>query len=165
MLQGRWCRADSAWGDRPSLPRARPVALSPPPPRPRAESFAFSACGPTFPSSTSTAGSIGPITSPVSLPEPNQLVSGDNCPTTLGYVAGACGRDPYYFGSNPNWANPSKQVACCKSFIMFLTDGEANLDTNIPAALQDYAHVAHGSHCAGDWTGPPASNPTAAQYL
>src|SRR2546425_789449 len=47
---------------------------------------------------------------------------------------------------------------------MFLTDGEANLDNNIPAALQDYAHAAHGSHCAGSWAGPPADNPTAAQY-
>src|SRR2546425_9111668 len=109
---------------------------------------AFSGCGPGFPSSTSTAGSIGPITSPVSLPEPSQLVSGDNCPTTLGYVAGACGRDPFYFGSNPNWANPSKQVTFCKTLIMFLTDGEANLDTNIPAALLDYAYVAQASPLA-----------------
>src|SRR5712691_6381755 len=125
---------------------------------------AFSGCGPSFPSSTTTAGSLGPITAPAAASEPNQLVTGDACPTTLGYVAGACGRDPYYFGSNPSWANPSSQIVCCNSFIMFLTDGEANQDNSIPAALQDYAHVAHGSHCAGSWAGPPADNPTAAQY-
>jgi len=125
---------------------------------------AFSGCGPAFPSSTTTAGSLGPITAPAAASEPTQLVTGDACPTTLGYVAGACGRDPYYFGSNPSWANPSSQIVCCNSFIMFLTDGEANQDTSIPAALQDYAHVAHGSHCAGSWAGPPADNPTATDY-
>src|SRR5207245_2538698 len=128
---------------------------------------AFSGCGPTFPSTTSQAGSIGPITSPAAASEPSQLVSGENCLSGLGYLGnnpGACGRDPYYFGSAQSWASPSTQVACCSSFILLLTDGEALGDNNIPASLQDYAHAAHGDHCAATWVGPPASNPTAALY-
>src|SRR5439155_16567694 len=131
---------------------------------------AFSTCGPNFPSSSSTAGSIGPVTAPSSASEPTQLDTtspADSCPSGLGYSNGACGRDPYFFGTNPAWSskgNP-KQVTCCKTFIMFLTDGQANADNNIPTALQDYAHAAHGPHCAGAWTGPPTDNPTAAQYL
>src|SRR3989454_3439850 len=132
---------------------------------------AFSGCGPTFPSTTSQAGSIGPITSPAAASEPSQLVSGENCLSGLGYLGnnpGACGRDPYYFGSAQSWASPSTQVACCSSFILLLTDGEALGDSSTDASFQavkDYAHAAHGAHCAGNWAGPPADNPTAAQYL
>jgi type IV pilus assembly protein PilY1 len=126
---------------------------------------AFSGCGPAFPSSTSRAGAIGPVTSP-SGPEPSLLASGDTCPAGLGYISGACGRDPYFFGTNPAWVtspNPT-QVPCCKTFIMFLTDGEANLDSNIPVSLRDHAHAAHGPHCAGSYS-PTTPPPTAAQYL
>ncbi|PYX53076.1 MAG: hypothetical protein DMG73_21205, partial [Acidobacteria bacterium] len=79
---------------------------------------AFSGCGPAFQASQ-TAGGLGTT-------ESNLLAAGDTCPTGLGYVSGACARDPYFFGTNPAWVsspNP-KQVPCCKTFIMFLTDGE-----------------------------------------
>lgn len=68
---------------------------------------------------------------------------------TSGYITNACGRDPYFFGSNhtPAWATTSTQVACCKTFIIIVTDGEPTQDTNIPTALQDYAHGKHGLHC------------------
>src|SRR5213593_2093647 len=100
---------------------------------------AFSGCGPTFPSASSTAGSIGPITSPAAASEPSQLVSGENCLSGLGYPGnnpGACGRDPYYFGSAQSWASPSTQVACCSSFILLLTDGEALGDCSTDASFQ-----------------------------
>src|SRR5438094_7287837 len=114
--------------------------------------------GPAFQPGSSQQGSLGPS-------EQSVLSGAETCPA--GYIANACGRDPYFFGSNPapGWANTSQQVPCCKTYILFLTDGEANEDSNIPIALQDYAHAAHGPHCTGDYTGPPTSNPTAAQYL
>jgi type IV pilus assembly protein PilY1 len=121
--------------------------------------IAFSSSGgPAFQPGSSQQGSLGPS-------EQGVLAAGETCPA--GYIANACGRDPYFFGSSPapGWASASMQVPCCKTFIMFLTDGEANIDDNIPAALQDYAHPAHGPHCTGNYTGPPASNPTSAQYL
>jgi type IV pilus assembly protein PilY1 len=120
--------------------------------------IAFSSSGgPAFQPSSSRQGSLGPS-------EQSVLSAGETCPA--GYIAGACGRDPYFFGSSPapGWISSSQQVLCCKTFIMFLTDGEANDDQTIPAALQDYAHAAHGSHCSGTYAGPPASNPTTAQY-
>ena len=60
-------------------------------------------------------------------------------------------RDPYFFGSNhtPAWASTSTQVACCKTFVILVTDGAPTQDTNIPAGLQDYAHGRHGLHCTG----------------
>lgn len=68
--------------------------------------------------------------------------------------------DPYCFGdltpaSGPGCRNSTQGqwVPCCKSFVMLFTDGQPTRDTNIPAALQDYAHTtaAHGTsvHCAG----------------
>jgi len=88
------------------------------------------------------AGSIG-------APEITVLTGTEVCPS--GYITNACGRDPYFFGSNhtPAWASTSTQVACCKTFIIIVTDGEPTQDTNIPAALQDYAHGKHGLHCTG----------------
>jgi len=75
------------------------------------------------------------------------LTGTEVCPS--GYITKACGRDPYFFGSNhtPAWATTSTQVACCKTFIIIVTDGEPTQDTNIPTALQDYAHGKHGLHC------------------
>jgi len=66
--------------------------------------------------------------------------------------------DPYCFGdltptsgAGCRNATQGQFVPCCKSFVMLFTDGQPTNDTNIPAALQDYAHTAaaHGSshHC------------------
>ncbi len=97
--------------------------------------------GPSFSTSASQAmGTIGP--------ELSYLATGDTCPS--GYITNACGRDPFFFTSaNPVWASVARQVACCKTFIMIITDGAPTNDVNIPTALQDYAHAAHGLHCTG----------------
>lgn len=90
--------------------------------------------------------------------EISAMTGGEVCPP--GYsIANACGRDPYFFGSNhtPAWASTSTQVACCKTFVILVTDGAPTQDTNIPAGLQDYAHGRHGIHCVGaDTTSPTA---------
>lgn len=97
---------------------------------------------------TSGVGSIGTS-------EITALGSGENCPA--GYIANACGRDPYFFGSNhtPAWASTSQVVNCCRTFVILFTDGEPTEDRNIPASLQDYAHAYHGIHCTGTDTGTP----------
>lgn len=79
--------------------------------------------------------------------EISALTGTETCPA--GYIANACGRDPYFYGSNhtPPWAATSTQVTCCKTFVILVTDGEPTQDTNIPAALQDYGHAYHGIHC------------------
>lgn len=60
--------------------------------------------------------------------------------------------DPYYFAA-PTWASTAQTVPCCQSFILFFTDGLPTWDTQVPTALQDYAHAAasHGTsdHCGG----------------
>ena len=93
---------------------------------------------------TTGVGSIGP-------PEISALTGGETCTVGAGYITNACGRDPYFFGSNhtPAWATPSAQVRCCKTFVIIVTDGEPTQDTNIPAGIQDYAHGKHGLHCVG----------------
>ncbi len=103
--------------------------------------IAFSPGGPSFQASQ-TAGGLG-------AGEITPLSGSETCPA--GYIVRGCGRDPFFFASNPSpaWASPSRQVSCCKTFVMILTDGEPTMDTNIPAALQDYAHAAHGAHCSG----------------
>jgi type IV pilus assembly protein PilY1 len=112
-------------------------------------------------------GSIGPS-------EVSALTSPEVCPA--GYITNACGRDPFFFGSNhtPAWASTSTQVSCCKTFVILVTDGEPTQDTNIPASLQDYAHGLHGIHCTGADTSSPtatidttcnAHQSTTAQYL
>ncbi|MDP1770178.1 MAG: PilC/PilY family type IV pilus protein [Nitrospirota bacterium] len=90
------------------------------------------------------AGSIG-------APEITALTGSEVCTVGAGYITNACGRDPYFFGSNhtPAWATTSTQVRCCKTFVIIVTDGEPTQDTNIPAGLQDYAHGRHGLHCTG----------------
>ncbi len=89
-------------------------------------------------------GSIG--TSEISA-----LTGAETCPS--GYISSACGRDPFFFGSNhtPMWASPSAQVTCCPTFIIVFTDGEPTQDDNatVPAAIRDYAHAHHGLHCTG----------------
>jgi type IV pilus assembly protein PilY1 len=88
------------------------------------------------------AGSLGPQ-------EMSVLTGTETCPS--GYITSACGRDPFVFGSNhsPAWASPTQVVTCCKTFLMIFTDGEPTQDLSVPAALQDYAHAAHGQHCTG----------------
>lgn len=88
------------------------------------------------------AGSLGPA-------EITALTGTEACPS--GYITSACGRDPFVFGSNhsPPWANPTQVVTCCKTFILIFTDGEPTQDFTSNAALQDYAHGAHGLHCTG----------------
>jgi len=97
-------------------------------------------------------GSIG-------APEISALTGSETCTAGAGYITNACGRDPYFFGSNhtPPWATTSSQVRCCKTFVIIVTDGEPTQDTNIPAGIQDYAHGHHGVHC----TGTDVSSPTA----
>jgi type IV pilus assembly protein PilY1 len=82
--------------------------------------------------------------------EISALTGSETCPA--GYITDACGRDPYFFGSNhsPMWASPSSEVSCCPTFIIVFTDGEPTQDDGtVPAALQDYAHAHHGVHCTG----------------
>ena len=81
--------------------------------------------------------------------EISALTGAETCTPGAGYIANACGRDPYFFGSNhtPAWATTSTQVRCCKTFVILVTDGEPTQDTNIPGGGQDYAHGQHGLHC------------------
>lgn len=81
--------------------------------------------------------------------EISALTGTEVCPA--GYIANGCGRDPYFFGSNhtPAWASTSTQVACCKTFVILVTDGAPTQDTNIPTGVRDYAHGQHGLHCTG----------------
>ncbi len=87
------------------------------------------------------------------------LTGSETCTSGAGYITNACGRDPYFFGSNhtPAWASTSTQVRCCKTFVILVTDGSPTQDSNIPAGIQDYAHGQHGIHC----TGADTSSPTA----
>jgi type IV pilus assembly protein PilY1 len=114
--------------------------------------------------------------------ELSALTGSETCPA--GYIANACGRDPFFFGSNftPAWASPSALVTCCRTFIVLVTDGAPNVDLEIPAALQDYGHAAHGAHCTApagggyegtqntcvghkDNYGPPTGEVKASHYL
>jgi len=81
--------------------------------------------------------------------EISALTGAETCTAGAGYITNACGRDPYFFGSNhtPAWATTSTQVRCCKTFVVLVTDGEPTEDTNIPAGIRDYAHGQHGLHC------------------
>ncbi|TKB73925.1 MAG: hypothetical protein E8D46_08575 [Nitrospira sp.] len=77
------------------------------------------------------------------------LTGAETCPA--GYIANACGRDPYFFGTNhtPPWVGTSQPVNCCKTFVIIFTDGEPTEDTNIPAAIQNYASAISGIPCVG----------------
>src|SRR5439155_17394997 len=75
--------------------------------------------------------------------ELSALTGSEPCPAGyIGTNAGNCaaGRDPFFFGSNatPAWANPSATVSCCQVFVVLFTDGDSQVDTNVPSALQDY---------------------------
>ncbi len=93
---------------------------------------------------TAGVGSIGTS-------EITALTGSETCTSGASYITNACGRDPYFFGSNhtPAWASTSTQVRCCKTFVILVTDGEPTQDTNIPAGSQDYGHGQHGLHCVG----------------
>ena len=100
------------------------------------------------------AGSIGAA-------EITALTGTETCPA--GYITNACGRDPYFFGSNhaPAWATKSQVANCCQTFVIIVTDGEPTQDTAIPTNLQDFAHAAtHGLHCVGGSTTIHAANGT-----
>ncbi len=102
-----------------------------------------------------TAGNLeikvlsGTETCPTNLPPPYTA-------QTTGYnVTDACGRDPYFYGSEHDasvptgWANQSAVVLCCKTFVIVSTDGEPTQDTSIPAALQNFASAVSGTTCTG----------------
>jgi type IV pilus assembly protein PilY1 len=97
---------------------------------------------------TSGIGSIG--TSEVTV-----LSGSETCPA--GYIGNACGRDPFFYGTNhtPAWVGTSQPVNCCKTFVIVFTDGEPTQDQGIPAALQDYGHAHHGVHCTNSDTASP----------
>ncbi|MCP9438721.1 MAG: PilC/PilY family type IV pilus protein [Nitrospira sp.] len=102
-------------------------------------------------------GSVGPS-------EVTVLTGSEACPA--GYIANACGRDPFFYGSNhtPAWASTSTKVPCCKTFVIVFTDGEPTQDLNIPSSLQTYA-VTHapsyvGTLCTGNripYANPPGT--------
>jgi type IV pilus assembly protein PilY1 len=82
-------------------------------------------------------------------PEITVLTGSETCPT--GYITNACGRDPYFHGSNhtPPWVGTSQPVNCCKTFVIIFTDGEPTQDLNIPAGIQNYAGTVSGTPCVG----------------
>ena len=101
-------------------------------------------------------GGIGPS-------EVKYITGAETCPP--GYIANACGRDPYFFGSSPQaWTTPASIPRCCQSYILFLGDGTSFTDSQVPVVLQDYAHGKHGIHCmdpgeVGVFGGPPVEPP------
>ena len=113
-----------------------------------------------YPIGYSNAGSDGkPFqgvgTGSIGNAEISALTGTEVCPS--GYISNACGRDPYFFGSNhtPAWATNSTQVACCKTFIVVFTDGEPTQDqTMSPSSLQSYANTNAqpyaGTFCTGN---------------
>lgn len=92
------------------------------------------------------AGSIGTN-------EISALTGSEVCPA--GYITNACGRDPYFFGSNhsPAWATSSVQVSCCKTFVLLVTDGEPTQDDKIPASIRNYANTNAQPHAGTFCTG------------
>lgn len=91
---------------------------------------------------SSGVGSLG-------APEIKATTGTETCPPQ--YIADACGRDPYFYGSNhtPAWASTSSEVRCCKTFIMVFTDGEPTQDQGVPGVLQNYAGAISGVPCTG----------------
>ncbi|MCP9471851.1 MAG: PilC/PilY family type IV pilus protein [Nitrospira sp.] len=93
------------------------------------------------------------------------LTGSETCPS--GYITNACGRDPFFYGSNhtPAWASTSTQVRCCKTFVIVFTDGEPTQDLNIPSGLNNYAVTNAPSYvgtlCTGN-RGVPYANPPGA---
>jgi type IV pilus assembly protein PilY1 len=106
----------------------------------------------------SGAGSIGAS-------EISVLTAPEVCPA--GYINNACGRDPFFFGSNhtPSWAASSVQVPCCKTFVILVTDGTPTQDVSVPAGIRDYANLNAqpyaGTYCNGN-RGVPFVDPPGA---
>ena len=110
------------------------------------------------------AGSIGNNPSPGEL---KVLIGSETCPA--GYITDACGRDPYFMGADQNfaWTKASIAAACCRSFVILLTDGTPTQDTTIsPTALKTYAQdnalpALDGTTCTGNrgvpYLDPPGS--------
>jgi type IV pilus assembly protein PilY1 len=94
--------------------------------------------------------------------EISALTAPETCPA--GYITNACGRDPFFYGSNhtPAWASTSTQVRCCKTFVMVFTDGEPTQDQGVPASINQYANANAqpfaGTYCTGN-RGVPYANP------
>jgi type IV pilus assembly protein PilY1 len=102
--------------------------------------------------SSTGKGSIGSA-------EITALTGSETCPS--GYITNACGRDPYFFGSNhtPPWSGASGVATCCQSFIVVMSDGEANQSGSIPAGLQSIAayNPYRGTACTGSNANKPPS--------
>ena len=77
------------------------------------------------------------------------LTGTETCPA--GYIANACGRDPYFHGTDhtPPWVGVSQPVNCCKTFVLIFTDGEPTQDLNIPVGIGAYASAISGIPCVG----------------
>ncbi|TKB60521.1 MAG: hypothetical protein E8D49_05320 [Nitrospira sp.] len=93
------------------------------------------------------------------------LTGSETC--SSGYISNACGRDPYFFGTDhtPAWVGTSQPVNCCKTFVIVFTDGQPTSDSNIPAGnypagLRDNAH--NGTDCGG--TGPACTTDPMASW-
>ncbi len=86
------------------------------------------------------AGSLGSLGNG----EADVLTGSETCPA--GYVTGACGRDPMFFGSDhvPPWSQPSSLIECCSNFIILIGDGGIEA-SNLPSALQTYAYPLTGN--------------------
>lgn len=73
-------------------------------------------------------------------------VSVNNDPYCLDNLTPPAGETGCVTSTQGRWA------PCCQSFVLMFTDGDPTNDLDIPAAIQDYAHVAgsHGTstHCA-----------------
>jgi len=82
-------------------------------------------------------------------PEIKVLTGSETCPA--GYITNACGRDPYFHGTDhtPPWVGTSQPVNCCKTFVLIFTDGEPTEDQNIPAGIRTYASAISGTPCVG----------------
>ncbi|MGH7909672.1 MAG: hypothetical protein ACRENW_07480, partial [Thermodesulfobacteriota bacterium] len=96
------------------------------------------------------------------IPEESVLTGTETCPA--GYLANACGRDPYFFGSkhSPAWASPSAPATCCKSYVIIFSDGRADMSVDLPANAQGLKEIAayhpyHGTHCTSSNTADPPS--------
>jgi len=98
-----------------------------------------------FPSGSTAFG----VSGPGSLGPGELAVQAPNL-CLAGYLAQACGRDPFFQGTT---SNPNTVSNCCQTYVVFLTDGMNSPEIN-PASLKDYAHAIHGPHCTGPGVPP-----------
>ncbi|MGH7166673.1 MAG: pilus assembly protein [Nitrospiraceae bacterium] len=98
----------------------------------------------------SPAGALGTTGSgALGTGEQSVLSGSETCPAE--YLSPTCGRDPYFYGSNPSpgWASPSAQVPCCQANVILFTDGEADSSSSVPDAFNTYFSSKNGSLLAG----------------